>query len=332
MIDAVNAWTRHPTPIPARRAGRTLPLLVIAAATAAALAGCGTAAPLHPFILAQRRPIIFAHRGGGGDAPEATLPTMLATHARNPDAVIEFDVHMSRDGQIVVLHDDTVDRTTNGTGKVADLTLGELKALDAGYCATPNVGEGTDDTPICRSGGVASHFPFRGKGYVIPTLAEILSALPPETFMSVEVKQAGIERAVADALRATGHLDRMVVGAADDEVAERVRAALPRHIAGYLPSGAAKCFVLGAKAGFGASACPTYAVFAAPLTGAGLALDTRGMIAAAHQVGMAVVYWTINDAPTMERLFRLGADGIYTDYPDRARLVLERLRREGAVK
>jgi glycerophosphoryl diester phosphodiesterase len=310
----------------------SLPLRLVSVLwlVAAALAGCRSVVPLHPFILSQRRPIIFAHRGGGGTGPEATLPVMLATHARNPAAVIEFDVHLSRDGQLVVLHDDTVDRTTNGTGKVTDLTLPELEALDAGYCATPDQGDGTDDTGTCHHADPI-RFPFRGKGYVIPTLRAILAALPPETFMSVEVKQPGIERAVSDALRATGHLDRMVVGSANDDEATRIRSALPR-VAGYLPVGAAKCFVLGAKAGLGYAACPIYAVFASPLAGGGLALDTRGVIGAAHDVGMAVVYWTINDAPTMERLFRLGADGIYTDYPDRARMVLDRLRGEGAAK
>jgi glycerophosphoryl diester phosphodiesterase len=320
-MEAVKVRPAHPLPL-------WLPSVLVL--VGACLAGCRSVVPLHPFILSQRRPIIFAHRGGGGTGPEATLPVMLATHTRNPAAVIEFDVHRSRDGQLVVLHDDTVDRTTNGTGKVADLTLPELEALDAGFCATPDRGDGTDDTGTCH-GAEPARFPFRGKGYVIPTLRSILAALPPETYMSVEVKQPGIEREVADALRATGHLDRMVVGSANDDEAERIRSALPR-VAGYLPLRAAKCFVLGAKAGFGYAACPTYEVFASPLAGGGLALDTRGVIGAAHDVGMAVVYWTINDAPTMERLFRLGADGIYTDYPDRARLVLDRLRVEGAVK
>src|SRR5689334_5438585 len=73
------------------------------------------------------RPLVFAHRGGGGTGPEATIPTMLATVRRDPGVVIEFDVHRSRDGQLVVIHDATVDRTTNGSGLVKDLTVSELK-------------------------------------------------------------------------------------------------------------------------------------------------------------------------------------------------------------
>lgn len=293
------------------------------------LCGCHAARPLHPFFQAQRLPVIFAHRGGGGVEPEATLPTMLSSHARNPEAIIEFDVHRSRDGQIVVMHDATVDRTTNGTGNVADLTLAELKALDAGYCATPNQGNGTDESGECHAADPA-RYPFRGQGYQVPTLQEVLDALPAEAFISVEVKPAGIERQVADQLRATGRLARMIVGAEFDSMAARIKDALP-EVAGYLPTGAAKCFALSTKAGWSYPACPVYEAFASPLSGAGLALDTRGILDAAHGEGMAVIYWTINDEPTVEHLFRLGADGIYSDYPDRARAVLEQLRAAGVT-
>lgn len=303
-------------------------LLVVTAAVSPA--GCRDDRPLHPYFRAQRLPVIIAHRGGGGTEPEATLPTMLATHLRTPEAIIEFDVFRTKDGEIVVMHDATVDRTTNGTGRIADLTLAEVKALDAGYCATPDQGNGTDFGGVCHDGD-AANYPFRGKGYQVPTLQEVLDAVPPEAFLSVEVKEAGIERQVADQLRAAGVLGRTMVGAEHDDMAARVKDALP-EVAGFLPTGAAKCFVLSTKAGWDYPACPFYELFASPLTGAGLALDTRGVLDAAHAQGIAVAYWTINDEPTMERLLRLGADGIFTDYPDKARVVLDRLRAAGVLK
>jgi glycerophosphoryl diester phosphodiesterase len=123
----------------------------------------------------------------------------------------------------------------------------------------------------------------------------------------------------------------MIVGAEFDDMAMRIRDELP-EVAGYLPTNAGKCFALAAKAGVSYAACPVYAVFASPLSAAGLSLDTRDLIDRAHQEGMAVVYWTINDQPTMARLFKLGADGIYTDYPDQAATVLSQLRTTGEVK
>src|SRR5262245_22253126 len=148
-----------------RRAVVGLPLLVFAVS-------CGGDPPLHPFFRAQRLPLIFAHRGGGSVGPEETVPTFLGAWQRNHEAVIEFDVLETADGEIVVLHDATVDRTTNGAGRVADLTLAEVQALDAGYCATPNEGDGTAPSGACHDADPA-RFPFRGMGYKIPTLNEV---------------------------------------------------------------------------------------------------------------------------------------------------------------
>lgn len=285
---------------------------------------------LHRFFRTQTSPLVFAHRFGGGVEPEETIPTMLHAHERNPDAVLEFDVHASADGVLVVIHDADVDRTTNGTGNVRDLTLAQLQALDAGYCATPNVGNGTAERGDCHSAD-PSRFPFRGQGYRIATLQEVLAALPAGAHYSVEAKAPGIEQRVADALRATGRLDHLIAGAESDDIAARMQAALP-EVASYYPTGAAKCLALSAKAGWDYAACPHFDCFASPLSGAGLALDTKGILDHAHDDGVAVVYWTINDAATMERLFRLGADGIYTDYPDTAREVLARLRAQDVLK
>jgi glycerophosphoryl diester phosphodiesterase len=272
--------------------------------------------------------MLFAHRGGGGVAPEATLPTLLAAQA-DPEAIVEFDVHRSKDGHLVVIHDETVDRTTNGSGRVEDLTLAELQALDAGYCARPNSGDGTASWDVCRS-AAASEFPFRGQGYRIPTLEEVLSALDSQTPIAIEVKSPGFEAQFAQTMRSYGRLERLVVGSALDDVAVRLRDLLPEppH---YLPEGAATCFALTSKLALDYAGCPRYEVFASPLSGAGLALDTRGIVSDAHRLGTAVVYWTINTEAEMERLFRLGADGIFTDYPATARQVVDRLRAEGAL-
>ena len=107
-------------------------------------------------------------------------------------------------------------------------------------------------------------------------------------------------------------------------MAERLKEQLP-EVPHYMPRAAATCFALSAKASFGYP-CPEYDLFASPLQGAGLALDTRGVLDAAHRLGVVVVYWTINDQATAERLFRLGADGVFSDYPDRAQAARDRFQ------
>jgi glycerophosphoryl diester phosphodiesterase len=292
------------------------------------LGGCADA-PLHPFFTAHTRPLVFAHRGGGGVAPEATLPTLVGAHARHPEAVIEFDVHRSRDGHIVVIHDASVDRTTDGRGRVSELTLAELQALDAGYCATPGIGIGTEDEGDCHRADPA-RFPLRGQGFRIPTLAEVFAALPAEALISIELKQAGMEAELAAVLRASGRMDRLIVGSEFDDAAVRLEHLLP-ELPHYYPTAAATCLALAAKTVGNYAACPHYDAFASPLSGAGLALDTPGVLRSAHRDGVAVIYWTIDEPAEMEHLFRLGADGIYTDYPDEAFAVLQRLRSQGAL-
>ena len=184
------------------------PLALSWALALAAGAGCtGGDRTRHPFFDRAARdggPLVFAHRGGGGLAPEATLPTLLAAH-QTWGQLVEFDLHASRDGHLVVIHDATVDRTTNGRGAVRDFGLAELQALDAGYCTRPGEGDGT--SLDCHDPARAAGFPFRGKGHRIPTLDEVLAQLPASALLGIELKAAGFEAQFAAAMRASGRLD-----------------------------------------------------------------------------------------------------------------------------
>jgi len=296
-----------------------------AAALLMFLAACGgDPAPPAPGVARTRPPLVFAHRGGSGEVPESTLEAFLAA-ARDPAVALELDVRASRDGHIVVIHDATVDRTTGGTGRVDQLTLAQLQALDAGFCATPGRGTGTARRRDCDPAFDPRRFPFRGRGLRIPTLAEVLAQVPPATLIGIEVKAPGFEAPLAAQLRASGRLSRLVIGSADSEVTSRLAALMP-EVPRYFSRGAAVRLVASAKLTSGRLAWPAHQVLAAPRSAWGFALDTAGMIAAYHRRGVAVVYFTINDEAEMERLLRLGADGIFTDYPGRARQVVERLR------
>ena len=126
--------------------------------------------PEHPF-LAGGNPLVMAHRGGQGLWPPNTLFAFERAVEMGAD-ILEMDIHASADGVLIVHHDDTVDRTTNGSGAIRDHTLTELKELDAGYHWSADGGE---------------TYPFRGKGMRIPTLEEVLEAFP-KTRLNIDIK------------------------------------------------------------------------------------------------------------------------------------------------
>nr|MBA3891591.1 hypothetical protein [Gemmatimonadaceae bacterium] len=141
---------------------------------------------------------IIAHRGGAGRAPENTIPALAGARALGADAV-EFDVRMSRDGEVVVIHDPTVDRTTDGRGAVLDLSAGALGGLDAG-------------ARFSTDGGRT--FPFRGQGIGVPRLADVLETLRDMPLL-IEIKVAAALAPTVALLERFGAVGRAVVAAAD---------------------------------------------------------------------------------------------------------------------
>ncbi|MBX6365899.1 MAG: glycerophosphodiester phosphodiesterase [Gemmatimonadetes bacterium] len=251
-------------------------------------------------------PLLVAHRCGAGLAPENTLLAMLRSRDDWAADMIELDVHLSADGHVVCIHDPTVDRTTDGTGAVAAMTLEQLRALDAGYRFTPDGGR---------------TFPFRGQGLRIPTLDEVLEALPDMRF-TVEVKAAAAQRPMFEVVRRHGAQDRVVVAGIHDVVRthfaewqgavsasmEQVRAFFLRH----------RLHLAGRRA-------PAVDAFQVPETWGRFRIVTPRFIRDAHAHGIAVQVWTVNDPADMERLLRWGVDGIQSDFPDRLSDVMTRL-------
>lgn len=257
----------------------------------------------HPFF-ALSRPIAIGHRGSAADAPENTLASFELALAAGA-AILESDVHLTRDGVPVLLHDDEVARVTEGTGRVRDVDLAELQRLDAGFRFSPDAGR--------------SH-PYRGRGLRIPTLAEALAAFPHARF-NLELKQdlPGIVERTLAVLRAARREELTLLTAAEDALMARLRGALARDpcdVAVGASTGDVLDFVRTALSGERPRAGPM--ALQIPAEFAGRPLATRELVAHAHAHEVQVHVWTVNDPAEMARLLDLGVDGIVSDHPARA--------------
>lgn len=248
-----------------------------------------------------RRPLVFAHRGGGGLFPENTLGAFEYSTKMGVN-VLELDVHETADGALVVHHDQTVDRTTDGRGRVSEMTLEAVKKLDAGYQFTPDGGK---------------TFPFRGKGVTVPTLDEIFAALPAMTF-NVEPKQQTptIVKSLCGAIRARKMTDKTIVGSFRQAVIDEFRRECPEVATSASPSEVSR-FLAVYKTGLSSSYTPPMQALQVPVNVGYLNVVSKDFIETAHRLNLQVHVWTINDTDEMRRLLEMGADGIMTDYPDR---------------
>ena len=162
--------------------------------------------------------LLGAHRGGKALWPENTLLAFTQAAAQWPDILLEGDARVTADGEVVLIHDGKIDRTTNGAGPISSMTLAEVKAFDAGY-------------RFSRDGGKT--FPYRGKGLTIPTFAEVLAALPDSRFL-IELKgQTGVAESIVPVLRETGAVDRVALASHFAPLMQRARKLEPALIACY---------------------------------------------------------------------------------------------------
>ncbi len=260
------------------------------------------------------QPAVFAHRGGAGLWPENTLFAFRRAWEMGVD-VLELDVHGTRDGYIVVIHDPTVDRTTNGTGAVREMTLAEVQALDAGYWFTPDGGQ---------------TYPYRGQGIRIPTLEEVFDALPDARF-NIEVKSNDppIVAALANLIERKGMTDKVIVGSFRQEIVDELRQRLP-NVATFASREEIQSFWVFHTLGLSRAWRPVPDTLQVPteytVQGVRLTVVSPRFVRSAHALGVRVDVWTINDPDEMARLLDMGVDGIMTDYPDR---LLELLRARG---
>lgn len=253
------------------------------------------------------RVTVTGHRGAAGAAPENTLPGLEHALEAGADAV-EVDLRATAGGRLVLLHDATVDRTTDGAGPVEAMTLEETRRLDAGHAFTPDRG---------------GSFPFRGEGVAIPTLDEAMEAagdLP----VVLEAKSARAARLLCDWLEANpDDADRVMAGGPGLAAAGVVEEAGRRARWRCASKEELRPYVLLGKIGLGGPFAPDVDALMVPERHRLVKVVTRRLVRRAHGDGLGVHVWTVNRAERMRRLLGLGVDGLLSDFPARARRVVD---------
>ena len=229
----------------------------------------------------EREIFVWAHRGASGRAPENTLAAFRAAEADGADG-IELDVHLSRDGVPVVIHDESLERTSSGRGPVRAFRFAELRELDAGSWYAPQFA-----------------------GAQLPSLAEIFAWAESRLRINVEIKDAAAGRAVLALLQAHPEV-RVLVSSFDHRLLAALRRAAPRLPLGFLCESRFWQRDLARAVAAGAESFHPRA----ERTG-------RRLVQACHRRGLRVYPWTIDDPQQAKRLLRLGVDGFFTNHPGR---------------
>jgi glycerophosphoryl diester phosphodiesterase len=269
----------------------------------------------------DRRVLNYAHQGGAKEAPSSTLLALRQAVAAGADA-LELDVHATADGELVVCHDATVERTTNGAGAIASMTLDELRRLDNAYWWVP--GE------VVAPGRPDVEYVYRGKApsdssLLIATLREVLDEFD-RVFLNLDIKQTApavepYEAALAGLLREYGRADDVIVASFNDAATAAFAAVAP-EIATSAGTLATATFWQAVQQGVDPP--PTgHVALQVPAAYEAIPIVDEPFVTAAHRQGLAVHVWTIDEPNEMARLLELGVDGIMTDRPTVLESVLQ---------
>lgn len=256
----------------------------------------------------RKRVLNIAHRGGAGLFPENTIYAFSRAVSIFGVDVIEMDVWMSRDGCPIVIHDASVNRITNGNGRVSKMTLSEIKSLDAAYYFNPE-GE--------------RNYPLRGMGITIPSLQEVFESLPG-VMMNIEIQQVypPMENWLYNLILEYDMQELVTVAAKNHLVHKRFRSLNKAGVSVSASINQSVLFSIFSELGLSRLYHPDINVFQLPDKIGNTQLITPKLIEAAHVQGKEVHVWIINDPEEMEKFIEMGIDGIITDFPDRLREII----------
>jgi glycerophosphoryl diester phosphodiesterase len=255
-----------------------------------------------PF-LQREAPIRLAHRGSRILWPENTWRAFDAVTAGLAYAYIETDIRVTRDGIVVVFHDETLERTTNGTGKISKWDWEDLRRLDAGYRFSPD----------------GENFPSRGTGVTISRLDETFDRYPDVHF-NVDLKEQGSEWPVAQVIALAGKTDQVLIGSFSDRRIARFRRITKGDVA--TSAGPTAAMAMYAASRLGRTINRKADAYQLPRKIRGGAVDQK-LVDAIHEAGAHIHVWTVDDPVHMHDLLALGVDGIVSDRPDVLNDVIE---------
>jgi glycerophosphoryl diester phosphodiesterase len=260
-------------------------------------------APSYPFYSGVTRPLVIAHQGGDGVWPGDTMYAFEKAVEIGAD-VLEMDAHITKDGHIILMHDETVDDTTDGTGLIEEMTLAELKQLDAAYDWSNDGGQ---------------TFPYRGQGIQVTTLADVFEKFPQMRY-AIEIKKSGIplEQPLCDLIRRYDMQDKVLIASFHDAVMQNFRVTCP-EVATSASRGEVTKFVILGKVFLSGLVAPAYQSIQPPYDpeeSYNIPIMTKRFIREAHARNIRVEPWTVDDPALMEQYIEWGVDGIITDRPD----------------
>ena len=260
-------------------------------------------APSKPYYENIQRPLVIAHQGGDGIWPGDTMYAFEKAVEIGAD-VLEMDAHITEDGQIVLMHDEKVDRTTDGTGLIEDLTLSELKNLDAAYKWSNDDGK---------------TFPYRGQGIQVPVLGELFEKFPRMRYViEIKLTQNPIEKPLCDLIRNHDMQDKVMVASFHDEAMQNFRRTCPQ-VATSASRTEVRNFVLFGKVFLSGWIAPQYQAIQPPYDpkeSMNILIMTKRFIREAHAKNIKVEPWTVDEPELMKEYIEWGVDGIMTDRPD----------------
>ncbi len=281
---------------------------------------CDTPSTENPWL--TRTELNFSHRGGALEFPENTLYAYQRSVDIGAD-VLEMDVYETADGEMVVIHDASVDRTTNGSGNVSSFTLADIQALDAAYWFVPGRGAVSDadaSAYIYRGIATGERAPppgFTAADFRVPTLADTLDRFP-NSLINIELKPdpdstGSYEAKVAELLIARERADDVIVASFIDLPAALFKAQAP-CVSTSFPTGQAATYVLASQGPLPMPPLSIHHAFQVPME-LGIPVVTQDFVDDAHAAGVAVHVWTINSCEEMRTLLDMGVDAIMTDRP-----------------